>query len=177
MWHLGQCIELRVMRIVCLVVQGVFLQYGGLYLDYILLSQPCFLCYVCLAIWRNHLCICIVVGCIWGYLCNWTCQGRVLYCYVRLTRWFWGLLVIVLWIWLCILWVWVVWGWFSHVSCKVPRCWLWGFDLVVDTLKGFFACGCKLLMCIGFHIGVVIGAIWVWGCFLRCLGRWWGLGA
>ena len=22
------------------------------------------------------------------------------------------------------LWVRVVWGWFSHVGCKVPRCWL-----------------------------------------------------
>ena len=27
-------------------------------------------------------------------------------------------------------------------------------------------------MCIGFGFGVGIGAIQVWGCILRCLGRW-----
>lgn len=26
-----------------------------------------FLCHVHLVVWRNHTCICIVVGCIWGY--------------------------------------------------------------------------------------------------------------
>ena len=133
------------------------------------MSQPCLLCYVCVVVWRNDMCICIVVGYIWGYLCDSTCQGGVLNCYIRLMGWFWGLLTIVSWIWLCNLWVWVVWGWFSHVCCKVSRCWLWGFELVVDFLKGFFGCGCKFLMCIGCRVGVGIGGIWVWGCSLRYL--------
>ena len=31
-----------------------------------------------------------------------------------------------------------------------------GFELVVGILEGFFGCGCILLMCIGFCVGVGI---------------------
>jgi hypothetical protein len=42
--------------------------------------------------------------------------------------------------------------------------------VVVGLMDGFFGCECISLMCIGFHIGVDIEAIKVWGCILRCLG-------
>ena len=55
------------------------------------------------------------------------------------------------------------------MCCKVPRCWLQGFKLVVGYLEGFLGCGCILLMCIGFVLqwilgpfrcGVVFSSIW-----------------
>jgi hypothetical protein len=66
----------RVLYAIFLVVQGEFQQYRGHYLDYILLSEQCFLCGVLLAVGKNHMYICIVVGCIYGYLCGGICQGR-----------------------------------------------------------------------------------------------------
>ena len=60
------------------------------------------------------------------------------------------------------------------MCCKVPRCWLRGFELVVGFLGGgvFSSCGCILLMCIGFRAGIGVGGIRVWGCIPRCLGGW-----
>ena len=54
-------------------------------MDYILLSKQYFLSGVLLAVRKNHMYMCIVVGCIYGYLCGGICQGSgiVLQCQVN----------------------------------------------------------------------------------------------
>ena len=56
------------------------------------------------------------------------------------------------------------------MCCKVPRCWLWDFDLIVGSLEEFFGCGCILLMCTSCRVGVGVKTIRVWDCIRSCLG-------
>ena len=126
-------------------------------------------------IWRYEGTICVytMLWIVFGgiYVVEHVREGG-LYYFARFMGRFWGLFAIVLWNWLCNIWVWVVWGWFSNACCEAPRCWLWSFELIDGFLWGFFGCGCMLLMCIGFYVGVDNQ---VWGFILRCLGGWWGL--
>ena len=50
------------------------------------------------------------------------------------------------------------------------------FELFVSILEIFFGCGCLLLMCIDFRVGVGIGPFGCGIVFMRCLGGDQGLG-
>ena len=91
-----------------LVVSGVIMNTEIIIWSIYSQTSNCSLCCVCLQVWRNQLCTCIVVGYIFEniYVVEHAKLGGLHY-YKRLMGWVLRLLNIV---WLYNLWVWVVWG-------------------------------------------------------------------